>query len=457
MWSARSLVLSSFTVVGAALLHASSAQAFCGFFVAQADSSLFNQASRVVIAHDQGKTVLTMVSDYRGEPKSFALVVPVPIVLEKELVRVVNMGVVDRVDAFTAPRLAEYFDENPCDQRRFERKLSRSGAVPSAVPEMEAPRKKAADLGVTIEATYTVGEYDIVILSAKQSDGLETYLRQEKYNIPKGASRALQPYIRSGLKFFVARVNLKEHANSGFQSLRPLQFAYPDKRFMLPVRLGLLNADGDQDLIAYVITPKHRVEVANYRTPKIPSDIDVPTFIKQDFKNFYRDMFASQVRKENGRAVFTEYAWDMSWCDPCAADPLSGDELRKLGVWWAAKGQSSGGAQQAFVTRLHARYNAQTFPEDLMLKVTQDSSNFQGRYVMRHPYGGEEWCEAVEPYLAAVKQRRNQEVVNLARLTGWAPNTIWKKMHPLPEPKRPKPKDPEQGWLDQMKGHFQDD
>ena len=21
------------------------------------------------------------------------------------------------------------------------------------------------------------------------------------------------------------------------------------------------------------------------------------------------------------RAVFLEYAWDMAWCDPCAADP----------------------------------------------------------------------------------------------------------------------------------------
>jgi hypothetical protein len=28
------------------------------------------------------------------------------------------------------------------------------------------------------------------------------------------------------------------------------------------------------------------------------------------------------------RAVFVEYAWDMGWCDPCAANPLSADELR---------------------------------------------------------------------------------------------------------------------------------
>jgi hypothetical protein len=35
----------------------------------------------------------------------------------------------------------------------------------------------------------------IVILSAEQSDGLETWLLQNGYRIPRGASRALAPYI----------------------------------------------------------------------------------------------------------------------------------------------------------------------------------------------------------------------------------------------------------------------
>ena len=47
----------------------------------------------------------------------------------------------------------------------------------------------AKALGVTIEAQYTVGEYDILILSAQQSSGLETWLRENGYRIPAGASR----------------------------------------------------------------------------------------------------------------------------------------------------------------------------------------------------------------------------------------------------------------------------
>jgi hypothetical protein len=75
------------------------------------------------------------------------------------------------------------------------------------------------------------GEYDIVILSAKESGGLETWLRTNGYRIPRGASAALQPYVRQGLKFFVAKVNLAEHARTDNSWLSPLQFAFESDKF----------------------------------------------------------------------------------------------------------------------------------------------------------------------------------------------------------------------------------
>ena len=102
----------------------------------------------------------------------------------------------------------------------------------------------------------------------------------------------------------------------------------------LPIRLGTLNANGKQELYVYALTRTGRVETTNYRTVKIPSNTEVPEFVQDEFAEFYRAMFAQQVQKENERAVFLEYAWDMGWCDPCAADPLSSQELRQLGVFW---------------------------------------------------------------------------------------------------------------------------
>lgn len=438
--------LATAALLAAALLAPQEAFAFCGFFVGRADASLFNSASQVIMVHDDGKTVLTMVNNYRGEPAAFALVVPVPIVLEKELVRVIEAKIVDRIDGFTAPRLVEYFDPDPC--RNLERRSRAMAEEEKAAAPVAANGGRAKSLGVKVEASYTVGEYDIVILSAQQSDGLEIYLRENKYNIPAGASRALAPYIRSGMKFFVAKVNLKEQAKAGFLRLRPLQFAFPDERFMLPIRLGMLNADGPQDLIAYAITREHRVEVANYRNPKLPSDMDVPTFIKSDFPRFYRDLFKRALDRENGRAVFTEHAWNMSWCDPCASEPLTNAELEQLGVWWLERG-----GQQAFVTRLHARYTPDTFPEDLMLKVTKDSSNFQARYVLRHPWTGTRWCGEMETYRKHVAARQEEEIKTLAMLTGWDTGDIRAKMKPLPLIEGAPPKE-DPTWKKRMKDMF---
>ena len=60
------------------------ADAFCGFFVSKADTKIFNKASKVVIARDGDRTVMTMSNDFKGEPKEFAVVVPVPTFLQKE-------------------------------------------------------------------------------------------------------------------------------------------------------------------------------------------------------------------------------------------------------------------------------------------------------------------------------------------------------------------------------------
>ena len=162
-----------------------SAQAFCGFYVGKADANLFNEASQVIVARDGDKTVVSMLNDYKGELKEFAVVVPVPSVLKKGQINVGDKKLFDRLDAYSAPRLAEYYDANPCETRRYEQVVM----SPMAAARPAVQRNKS--LGVTVEASYTVGEYDIVILSATQSDGLETWLKQNGYKIPANSAKAL--------------------------------------------------------------------------------------------------------------------------------------------------------------------------------------------------------------------------------------------------------------------------
>jgi len=418
------------------------AAAFCGFYVAKADTKLFNQASQVALVRDGEKTVMTMANDFQGDPKEFAVVIPVPTFIARDQIAVVDKGLLDHLDAYTAPRLVEYFDEDPCRPR------------PDVMLRMAAPapaggaQEMAKKHGVTIEATYTVGEYDILILSAKESGGLELWLKENGYRIPSGATAVLGSYLKQDMRFFVAKVNLKEQAKLGFTYLRPLQVKYASPKFMLPIRLGTVNANGPQELFVFALTAKGRVETTNYRTVRLPTGMDLPGYVKQEFGPFYKAMFAEQVKREDMRAVFLEYAWDMGWCDPCAADPLSNEELKKLGVSWLegpedpAKISGAPPAPTApplrrmpprpgspvFVTRLHVRYDASHFPEDLAFQETADRTNFQGRYVLRHAWKGESSCEAAATYRETLKRRQEQEAQALATLTGWDVNDVRKKM-----------------------------
>jgi hypothetical protein len=274
-----------------------------------------------------------------------------------------------------------------------------------------------------------VGEYDILILSAEQSDGLARWLRRSGYRLPDGAEPVLASYLRQGMRFFVARVNLEEQSKLTFSYLRPLQVAYESRKFMLPIRLGTLNADGAQELFVYTLTRKGRVETTNYRTVKLPTGLEIPGFVKGEFGEFYTALFDEQVRREEMRTVFTEYAWDMNWCDPCAADPLSDDELRSLGVFWIrGNAPRKGAARNVFVTRLHLRYDAERFPADLVFQETSDRTNFQGRYVLRHPFRGEATCSAAADYRRRVRERQEREARTLASITGWSLEEIRRKV-----------------------------
>jgi hypothetical protein len=415
------------------------AAAFCGFYVAQADAKLFNKSSKVVLARDGKQTAITMASDYEGEPREFAVVIPVPTFIERKQIGVVEMKTIDHIDAYTAPRLVEYFDPDPC--------MTASPRVASALPAAQSAARargaKATDhvsYGVTVEASYDVGEYDVQILSAQQSDGLTSWLTDNGYRIPQGANAVLASYIKQNMHFFVAKVNLGRMQSIGRGYLRPLQVRYESAKFMLPLRLGTVNANGPQDLIIYALGRNGRVEATNYRTVKMQTGMDVPLYVKDDFGKIYKAAFDQAVEDADMRAVFTEYAWDMNWCDPCAGAPMTNKELVELGARWIGSDDSSpfgyGAGANVYVTRLHVRYDAAHFPEDLALMETHDRDSFQVRYVLRHPWRGPATCFNAAAYRDQLQTRFKEEAKNLSYLTGWTVADIQKRMVETGEPIR---------------------
>src|SRR4051794_11141993 len=163
----RSVVRALAVVAALVVWPVRPAAAFCGFFVAGSNAKLTNNASQVVLMRKGNRTVMTMSNNYQGPPESFAMVVPVPVVLHKENVKTLPAGVFDRVDSLSAPRLVEYWEQDPC-QPRYDR--SRKGSAPMAAPMAAmGGGGKREDLGVKIEARFVAGEYEVLILSATDS------------------------------------------------------------------------------------------------------------------------------------------------------------------------------------------------------------------------------------------------------------------------------------------------
>lgn len=283
------VLIALFLAVFAIMIFAPKALAFCGFYVAKAETKLYNQASQVIIARDGDRTILTMANDYQGDVKDFALVVPVPVVLEQEQVQVGNPKIIERLDGFSAPRLVEYFDPNPCIPPAPMQLRRSSGGVRSSADNGAVNLGDSA-LGVTVESRFSV--------------------------------------------------------------------------------------------------------------------------------------FQTAYEQEQKKVAFLEYAWDMGWCDPCAANPLTRQELGQAGVFWL----DTNAANNVFISRFHVRYTRDTFPEDLMFQETGSRQNFQGRYVLRHPYTGEMNCPAADEYKRTLNQRFEQEAQTLAKLTGWQIGDIRRKM-----------------------------
>jgi hypothetical protein len=402
---------------------------FCGFYVAKSDVKLFNKTSQVIIAKNGDKQTVTMSSDFEGEVKDFAMVVPVPVVLEEKDIRTVQQSIFGKLEDYSAPRLVSYYDKTPCYVEP-DYKYDMLAEAPMETMKMSVANvTTTGSLGVTIEAKYQIGTYDILILSAKESGGLETWLNDNGYKMPVGAKEVLDPYIKTNMKFFVCKVNLEKYANKGAVDLDPLQITYTSPKFMLPIRLGMANANGVQDLIIYMYSKIGRIETTNYRTSLIPTDFKVPLFAKDEFGVFYRDLYNKAWSREGKNTVFLEYAWEVSpnqtqFCDPCVGDPPMVTDLKEAGVDWLTLAsqdyhtQARTYAGNVFFTRMHLTYDRAHFPQDLLFQETANKERFQGRYIITYPATGDLSCAEGQTYIKDLSKRRWNELYTYQWLTG---------------------------------------
>lgn len=226
---------------------------------------------------------------------------------------------------------------------------------------------------VDVEAEFAVGEYEIVILSAEDSGGLDAWLRANDYRIPDGAEEAIRPYVEAGMKFFVAKVDVsKVTFANGRAVLSPLRIRYESDDFSLPVRLGMLNSSGTQDLIVHILANGQRYEVANYPNVTIPTNLDVDDSERDRFSEMYAAHFDATLERNPG-SVVTEYAWQASECDACpdGGSGLTATDLATLGQ----EGEQPSGGYESYDVVVSTTVVQGDLSEPIVRRVTRRHRN----------------------------------------------------------------------------------
>lgn len=389
-------------VVGAVLLpparvgaHGLLLQRLAGADATEPVSPPINGETVVVLLREGNRTVLTFQNHYRGPAQDFAVIVPVPVALNPAEVHTLHSSVVEMVQRAAEPRLVELWEQDPCPTAPGS--TSDSAAAPTSATLRQgfaagAPRHDAAgtpqydSAPVRVESEFQVGEYDVVVLGANDSLALEGWLGDQGYAVPEGAAAALRPYVDAGMKFLVAKVAVArlaalspEHAAglpAGHVALSPLRIQYDSERLELPLRLGLPNSPGEQDLTVHILSPEGRFAAANYRNRFVPTNQRASDAALADFPAAYALLFA-RLSRSAPRTVLSEFAGPVTprrsdaACVGCARSGVPTAVLNALGAtelpghlpFTSEPGQAR--YAQFVLTRLRYRYGPNGVPEDM--------------------------------------------------------------------------------------------
>ncbi|MBW2257242.1 MAG: DUF2330 domain-containing protein, partial [Deltaproteobacteria bacterium] len=340
--------------------------AFCGTYVGAAGAELYNEVSQVIYVRQDDRTTITLANDYAGNLAKFALVIPVPEGLRQRDVKVVEPELIQRVDAYSSPRLVEYTCNNLYEP------IAMAGYESMSCGPLLEGEARSED-SVTVEASFQRGEYDIVVLSATESAALFEWFDDNGYAVEGVKADVFQELIDSGVHFLAAKVDLGRVPDDR-STLSPLQITYRTTFSVLPIRLGTTSSTGVQDLILYTVGDHDDGALVIDNYPRAEPESECLWRPRSEtFGAFYEGQFSTAVEEAGGTAWVLEYQWMGGKCDPCASDPLEKRDLHDFGF--------RGGPRDAVVTRLHLRMRAEDVSQDLLLVRQPSSWQQQMRFI----------------------------------------------------------------------------
>jgi hypothetical protein len=391
------------------LLSPQPARAFGGFYVGPANAQLQNKAAHVVIARQENKTILTIISDVQTDAQDFALVIPVPGPIAKPQVNIRSSYEEQVLDRVSQPEFQVSNDDSPCTNQQ-------PAENPYFYRSQHAPIASSLSDG---NRFFGIDDYEVFILNGHLPE-LEAWLQLHKYQLPEGAAASLQKYLRPPTKLVVVQFKLPKSEKPGYRFLLPVQIAYRSNQLTLPISLGTLNSAAEQDLTLYLLAAKDKVKIQNYPTVPMATDRAVPEFVQNQpvLPTFYESVFQKAISQNNPETIFLEYRGGLQ------DQRIEDSQLLAAGAFWK-------NPYDTHLTRLHLRYGRKKFTQDLTFQTASRPQPFQVRYQITRPYRQPIACNKATKYQQKVMARQRQEAQSLAQLTDWPIDSIQAQIQPF--------------------------
>lgn len=404
-------------VISAVLcLISNAAFAFVGLYATRDGSEVTSSNSKVVIAHKNKKTILTLTSDFDTSATEFALIIPVPSTIKTANVRSVDYELIHKLEIYTSPRLIEYIDYDPCNTDSMKRP-----PIVTTQSFTTIDMDKAIPLKSRIHKT--IAPHNVIVLTSKESIGINLFLKKHGYKLPEKYLGTLE-YAAARMKFVV--IELKKDADNNAKWLKPIQIEYDENEeeydsygsdiLSLPT-IGSLNSSGNQkhNMLLFALSSQGEILSHNYQTKDMPGNIDLPVTSISEFTKFYTD-FTDKIFDAHPGIIRKEYSWPMGACKPCTSEPLSIDELSKLGTFWYHLPEEGKFGLVApfsaiYVTRLHAQYDYSNIIDNLTLKESTEKDKYQTYFNIKKPIPADQ-SKCGNKYASELKKAEEQQNKN---------------------------------------------
>lgn len=272
---------------------------------AAGSESALESAHYVVVREGQHSIYYLRVAVADSARGNFSLIVPVVAGASPRAATDVERALFMQLDDLAAPRLVEFWEQDPCefhtggpDDGVAERHVSADAKPP-------APPKTVGTLEVAIHADAAA------VKEALEANG-----------------HALgDAKLDAGASFLVAR------APEGAKSIT-VRWEADSPKLDIPVRL--LRHHGSAEVVIDVLGSGHRFEAGNRVNLAAPANTNVKFEVKGSTRAFHHAVL-DKLFTASPDAVVTDYAWSATTCSPCPGPPLSAGRLSDVGVGTGAK------------------------------------------------------------------------------------------------------------------------